>query len=129
MPITVEQIPETAVHGEVVSVYVTYEATYKTRGNKGSMKVTGERTELTDFESALSEEATLPIITAVGDFIEKEFGESDSIIHLEVLNITVRSDNDDLTSTYLAFLPGNKTLTFTVSAEENIIMSMLANMK
>lgn len=93
------------------------------------MKVTGERTELTDFESALSEEATLPIITAVGDFIEKEFGESDSIIHLEVLNITVRSDNDDLTSTYLAFLPGNKTLTFTVSAEENIIMSMLANMK
>jgi hypothetical protein len=116
-----EQFQEESVAGELAACYVTYSVTYAVfEGEEiGKVTVTGERDELVDFESALSDEATDPIADELEEFLSEQHDIDIEVTEFEVKHILVRTDNEDLTSTYIAFTPDGRTLSYQISAEEN----------
>jgi hypothetical protein len=116
-----EQFQEKAINGELANVFVTYTA-YPSSifGDElEPVTVTGERDELVDFDSAVSDEACLPIAETLEEYLTEQYDMPIEVNHIEVKHIIVRVDSEDESTRYIAFTPEGGTLLLDISAEEN----------
>jgi hypothetical protein len=116
-----EQFQERSTRGALEAVYVTYTATYAVVGGEeiGTCTVTGERDELTDFASAVTDEAVLPILEDLEPHLSEQHGVDIEVVQMEVKHIVTRVDNADLSSTFIAYTTDGRTLVFNRTAQEN----------
>jgi hypothetical protein len=111
---------EKRMEGQLETCYVSYKVTV---GNEHEdiavVSVTGERDELVDFETAVSDEALEPLEEMVLEHFKKGFGPNVKVVDVDVKFILVKVDQSDLSTTFLAFKPDGFTVTVNFSAEEN----------
>jgi hypothetical protein len=116
------EFQEKAVNGVLANCFVTYKLGFGL-ANTGvvmdTITVTGTREELTDFESALSDEATDGLDMELEPYLSEKYDTDIAILEYEVKHIIVRADNEDLSSQYIAFTPDGRTLLLNISAVEN----------
>jgi hypothetical protein len=116
-----EQFQEKAISGQLSKVFVTYTAYPTTLFGEGlePVKVTGERDELVDFDSAVTDEACMPIAETLEEYLTEQYDMPVEVNHIEVNHILVKVDNEDGSTRYIAFTTEGGTLTLDLSAQEN----------
>jgi hypothetical protein len=73
-----------------------------------------------DFDAAVSEEAVTPIADELEEYLSDKYDMDIEVTEVEVKHIIVRIDQEDFSTMYIAFTPDGRTLTYEVSADENI---------
>jgi hypothetical protein len=116
-----EEFQQKAIAGELATCYVTYEALAvdANGGQLDAVTVTGERDELTDFDSAVTDEACQPIADNLEVHLSEKYNTDAKVIALTVKHILVKVDNVDMSTRFIAFMADGRTLTLDISAHEN----------
>lgn len=126
---------ERTTDGQFGTCYVTYNVTFGdeyTGEEIGTVQVTGNRDEITDFESAISDEAIDPIAELVIDELSEQYDADIEVYEIEVRRILYRFDLEDGASVFIAVTPDGKAMLVDISAEDHIdiyLDSLLSNGK
>jgi nitrogen regulatory protein PII len=119
-----EEFLESSMDGKLTQVHVTYEVTFgEFEGDEiGVVTVTGSRDELTDFETAMSDEAIEPIVEELTEVLEEQFDVDIEIFDIQVKHIILRLNLESLSNLYVAITPDGRSIVTEVTAEDQVDM-------